>query len=342
MRRPTPISILLLLGLLGCTSNPFGGMSQEERAQIEGFAERAEKYVQSNRIDQAESQIQQGLALDPDHYYLNLYLGRVQNLKAEREAEWYQVAVETLERVADMRSRSEQDYRVYLWLGNAWQGLATCHRKEAEFLARRALDVGVDLDRAKELQEKVAEQKQLYRESLDKARKAYADLAATGESPIQAERFLFQVEAMSVDGLEGEQRKEHIEAAVARGEKFLAEVRKRHQVYEDQARRSLDADVEEESRIRRNEYRRREIDTRGLLASLYERLGRIDEAIAQLDGALALDDKDTGALYHRGRLRAEAGRKPGAKQDLTEFLRLTRLPFEAEQVKRARELLREL
>lgn len=343
MRRVKPTTCLLLLGLLsGCTANPFGGMSLDQREQVELHKENAESYLLGKRIEQAESQIQQGLALDPDHYYLNLYLGWAQLLKARNQAEWFSVAAETLERVIDMRSRSDNDYRAFLFLGQAWQGLAQSHRREAEFLEQRAIDLDTDLDQAKALRDKASESRSLSQAALDKARVAYQDLLASGESPIQAERFLLQVEVLSIDGLQGEERRQHLEAATSIGEKYLSQVRERRLVYEDQAKRALDADVEQESRRRRNEYRQREVDARSQLASLYERLGQIDLALAHLDGILALEDKDTAALYHRGRLRAEAGRKPGAKQDLTEFLRLTRLPFEAQEVKRARELLREL
>ncbi len=332
----------LLLGTLPSCALPFGGLDDEQQQKVDLFTENAESYLRDKKILQAQSQIDQGLEIDPGNYYLNLFKGWAELMRGPKEAEYYILAADTLTEVVAMRSRSNNDYRAYLFLGQAQLGLAESYRKEEKYRAKKLEDSGLSPDARAAVEALVEKNRKRAARSLKDAEATFRQLLASGESNLQAQRFLFLVEAQKVAYASKADRKKQIQAAIGYGRAFLEEADKRRRTYLDQSWRALNADIESMSRKRRFYFEDIVKETNALLASLYERDGRIDEAIACLSQNIKLDPKSPPDRFARGRLLAMRGKKGEAREDLDLFLRLTRLPFHSSEVAQANELLRKI
>lgn len=341
-----PILAFLLLAsstVFSSCALPFvGGLDEEQQKKVDLFSENAESYLLDKRVLQAQSQIDQGLEIDPGNYYLSLYKGWAELLRGPKEAEYYMAATETLENVVAMRSQSNNDYRAYLFLGQAELGLSESYGKEAKFLQKKLNDAGQTAEARAKLEDQVAKNEKKAIESLRKAEKTFRTLLDTGESDLQAKRFLFLIESRKVVGLTGKEQQEQIQSAIRFGSQFLAEAEKRRLTYLDQSWRALNSEVESMSRKRRYYFEDIVKETNSLLASLYEREGNIDEAITRLSQNIKLDPKNPADRYFRGRLLAQEGKKGEARQDLNLFISLTRLPFHSPEVTKANEILHKI
>jgi tetratricopeptide (TPR) repeat protein len=79
-------------------------------------------------------------------------------------------------------------------------------------------------------------------------------------------------------------------------------------------------------------------DTHMLASDILMRLDRPTEALAHLDEALEIDPDRPDALGRRAELRLRQGDHEGAIADLDTFLRLSPLPYEHPDVRKAYEL----
>ena len=340
MKKSNTLALLLLL--LPSCALPFAGLDEEQQKKVDLFTENAESYLLDKKIMQAQSQIDQGLEIDPGNYYLSLYKGWAELLRGPEQAEYYIAAADTLSDVVDMRSESNNDYRAYLFLGQAQLGLAESYRKEANFLSQKVEDGNLDAASKSKLTADVEKNRKKAEKALLASEATFRTLLRTGESDLQARRFLFLVEAQKVVGKTGEAKKQQIRSALAFGSKFLEEAEKRRKTYLDQSWRALNSEVESMSRQRRYYFEDIVKETNSLLASLYERDGQIDKAIACLSQNIKLDPKSPQDRFARGRLLNEQGKYGQAKTDLDLFLRLTRLPFHSPAVSQANAMLRKM
>jgi Tfp pilus assembly protein PilF len=335
-------SLLILLLVLPSCALPFGGLDEEQQTKVDLFTENAKSYLLDKRILQAESQINRGLELDPGNYYLSLYKGWAELLRGAKEAEYYIQAEETLEDVVSMRSRSNNDYRAYIFLGQAQLGLAESYRKEARFVEKKLNAAGLPAKERDLIEQKVAKNHKQVEFYLGKAEATFKVLLASGESNLQARRYLFLIESQKVVGLEGDKLKQQIQEALSYGSAFLEEAEKRRQIYLDQSWRALDSENESASRQRRFYFEDIVMETNSLLATLYERNGQLDEAIARLSQNLKLNPKSPTDRFARGRLLFARGKSGEAREDLDQFTRLTRLPFHSPEVTQAYAILRKI
>jgi Tfp pilus assembly protein PilF len=338
----TTHTLSLLLLLLPSCALPFAGLDEEQQKKVDLFTENAESYLLDKKIIQAQSQIDQGLEIDPGNYYLSLYKGWAELLRGREQAEYYISATETLTDVVDMRSQSNNDYRAFLFLGQAQLGLAESYRKEERYLSKKLDDGSVNADTKAKLEEDIAKNKKKGAQALAGSESTFRILLDSGESDLQARRFLFLVEAQKVVGKKGADKREQIQSALSFGSKFLEEAEKRRKTYLDQSWRALNSEVESMSRKRRYYFEDIVKETNSLLASLYERDGQIDKAIACLSQNIKLDPKSPQDRFARGRLLTDQGKYGEARTDLDLFLRLTRLPFHSPAVTQANAMLRKM
>ena len=102
--------------------------------------------------------------------------------------------------------------------------------------------------------------------------------------------------------------------------------------------------IEREREYKRfvREYRTREQECRALLHQLYYHVEDYTKAIEHLDKLLAVDPANSVEYFNRARCHDKLGQPAEALRDYEDFIRLTRLPFNSERVKQAREAVRRL
>ncbi len=83
------------------------------------------------------------------------------------------------------------------------------------------------------------------------------------------------------------------------------------------------------------------VDTHLFAATLLNRLGRTEEALAHLDEVVSDRPNLPQAFSQRAQLRAQTGAYAGAIEDLDRFLRLSDAPFEHPDIRRAFDLRHE-
>ncbi len=107
--------------------------------------------------------------------------------------------------------------------------------------------------------------------------------------------------------------------------------------------RRPDLSANEEQRLRSllEGSSRLQVETRLSAATLLVALGRPADALLQLDGALELEPERSEIHSRRAQLLQELGRYREAAASIQEFLRLSELPFEHPDVRRAYALLSE-
>ena len=335
--------LLIALGLLQLCSCafPFGGLSADDQERVDGFSNRANRYKQSMSYAQAAQQVRLGLEVDPDHYKLNLLRGELLLLLAKNDADRYYETVSQFEKVIGLRSLGEHDYRAYLFYGQALQGIAISHRKEAVYHESNAKSATDEQDR-EQLLRQAREHRLLFVERLQDAENQYNKLLEQGDSPYQAHRHLFLIQKEKLVGLQGAVRIAQLEKAVAAGETTLGEDKERYDHYKTLQEKTFDVNMELVADSRRIEFKKRLKETHSTLYLLYFRLAKYEEALAHIHKAILLDPNKADDYYYRAVVHHALGNKREASQDLTSFRRYTDSDFDSEKMQKANKLERKL
>jgi len=336
MRTAVPV---VLLGLLtGCM-----GVSSENKATADAFYNNARTYYKGRDYVRAMNQIERGLQADPDHYQLNLLEGWVLLQESRSHPELFTKALAVLDRMRGMRSESSQDYRLWLGLGQAHQGLYQLRRREALRLHKAA---DIQETPAETRVTKLAQAEEKMREfhaHLADARRYYTmllDREDGGAFPAYERLFILETD-YAVD-LKGEAKRKQLEVAAKRAKTYLDANHARQEHYKVML--TITQDVEQERFARRTlaELKARERAFRGTYATLLYSMNEFQRAHEQFDRVLEIDPTRAAGYYNRARCAMKLDQTAAAREDLQNFLRLTKRPFDSPEVTEANRLLEQL
>lgn len=308
--------LALLLGLFACQSG--GPKEPSKKDRLSMHREFALRYFDQGDVQRAEQQVDKGLELAPRDNQLLLMKGWIRQRRGSTQDVF----------MAESIFRSllgDKDYRVELGLAEALERKAVLFRETAAAVAsgERVTERGDPAARAAELErdaeDALAESKQMYARALEHK---------PGE--FQAMNGLQRVCALQGD------LDESLEWANSLLELSGAEV----EFWRTQLRRP-DLTAEEEARLREllDGSSRLQVETHMAASTLLMLQGRAEEALAHVDSALVLAPQTAGHHSRRAQILVDLGRPAEASFSLKEFLRLSELPFEHPDVRRAYDLL---
>lgn len=315
--------------------------SSVDREKADDHYNNARSYLNNRDYARSMDQVRRGLVYDDDHYGLLLMQGWLQAIGGREDPKSYETALATFDDLRDRRSDSEHDYRLLLLSGQSHQGLYLAHRRMALKLEREA-ETSPPAEQSQK-RARAAEHRLEIARHMDAAEKDYLILAKReGEGRFPALERLFVLETDRAVSLEGDARRAQLEKAAKRAEQYLALNAYRQEHYTVMLELTQEVDQEELGRETRRDLRRRERAFRATYANLLFDLERWEEARKQLDLVIALDPTIDANYYNRARCLLKLGRKDAARQDLQDFLRMTRLAYDSPRVTEANEMLAEL
>jgi tetratricopeptide (TPR) repeat protein len=318
-----PHALLLVAIACACQSEGKRELTETEKKRlIEVHTETAQQYLNMGEIERAEGQVEKGLELaEKDPRLLNI-LGKVL-LKRDQQQDIFRA-----EKVYRWLADNHPDFQVSVGLGNALERQGVLYRESAE-----RIESGKQITTAADPATRAAELRKLAGTRFAEALQAF-------------ERSLEQ-RGENVDGLAGCVRTQaHLgdrQASLAAAEKLIQVIQADRKFWETSLTRpELSAD--EEARFRKLARAQSEIEiaTRLHASSLEFELSRVDRAIAQLDGVIALKPELAEAYSRRAEARMGAGEYKQAQADLENFLRLSPgRKFEDPDIRKAYALLDE-
>ncbi|MFQ5505470.1 MAG: hypothetical protein ACE5F1_11825 [Planctomycetota bacterium] len=332
---------LLLLPLLGisCAHLPFLGPSMEERQRANGHFKNADTFFRNQKLDQSLQQVEKGLALEPDHYLLNQLRGRILLRKSRSDPAILEASLQQFEKVLDLRSIKDHEYKTFVGLGEAHTGLYHHHLNQARKLREEAKDPLLTQEERRAREREAKRHDRLFREHLGKAESSFRRLVSMGDGLQPALRFLFSIETDKALLVGEAEKPAQYARAIEAGLAFLKLIQERRQHFESWDIASNT--VQDEMMARRGlfEYRQRERECRSLLHQLYFHAGKPAKAVEQLDVLLAADPSSSVDYFNRARCYDDLGNTAKAVRDYRDFLRLTDQRFESPRVRQAREAL---
>jgi tetratricopeptide (TPR) repeat protein len=319
MQRPRPLALAPLLAplllLAGC-----GADRAEERQKLALHREFASKYFEEGQLLQAENQVDLGLEIDSSDDKLRLMKAWIRQKRGSPEDV---LTAEALFREIVPAG----DFRAMLGLGQAlerkgvmyWESAGPVERGERETRAADPAKRGEELRKL--------------------AQAAWKDSIRWYEATLEAKPgYLEAVNGLQrVCGLIGDLDKslewsnELLEQGSRETDFWRAEL----------ARPDLRAVEEQEYRKLLGASAKLLIETHLAASTTLVQLGRGDEALPHLDSAAALDPERAEIYSRRAQLHKDAGRLSEAREDIQRFLRLSMLPVEHPDMRRAYDLLEE-
>lgn len=316
----------LLLLLCACTS-----LSTEQRDQLAFCQRNAKYYFEGGRYDQAMTQIEKGLELDPDDYQLQSMRGSVL-LKQSGSAlgqdhRRLDEATDYLTKVYEMRGANRHE--PYLLLNYALALQKQGRRFLGEAMNQQAQATrAVDKDK-QALQAKADEVQQQSTEKLQTAREVLGVLVERGELVRISHYHLLLI----AQDLRDNQAFEN-EAKL-----YLEQLAKDQATTTRNLERTTIVGYEQEQIKTLRDLKQEEIEVRGLLAEHYFTRKNYEAAKAMIDRVLEIDPARSADYYNRGRLLVEMKRPTDAKADFRKFLAMSDLPANHEKKVRAFEAL---
>lgn len=319
----TTISTLLsalCLGLLpACSLFGEEGLSDEERFQL--FAETAYVHYEQSDYEPAMSQALKGLEIEPDDVSLNLMVAYILIRRGAPNTDLV-YARNILEKID-----ADDDRRVLLGLGNAYERLGTAYRESAEkVLAAESEEQLSEAERTK----RAARLQQTAHENLTAADSNYRKVLERGPKNLKALNGCQRVSALL----------ENYEQSIEWSARLLKIATEEQNFYQDRLGRedlTLDSELELASEV--ESLRRLRIETHLFSATiLANHLDSPEAALEHLQRVSELDPKLPEAHSLRAQLLAEGQRYAEAVSEIERFLSLSDRPFDHPAVRRAFDL----
>jgi tetratricopeptide (TPR) repeat protein len=315
--------LLLCLLVCACQSEGKRDLSESEKKRlIEVHTETAQQYLNMGELDRAEGQVEKGLELaEKDPRLLNI-LGKVL-LKRDQQQDVFRA-----EKVYRWLDENHPDFQVSVGLGNAFERQGVLYRESAE-----RIESGKQITAAADPAARAAELR-------TNARQRFQDALSRFERSLEQR-------PDNVDGLSGCVRTQaHLgdrPASLKSAQRLIEVIQADRKFWETSLTRpELSAD--EEARFRKLARAQSEIEiaTRLHVSSLEFELKHPSQAIAQLDGIVALKPDLAEAYSRRAEARMSLGEYKEAQADLENFLRLSPgRKFEDPDIRKAYALLDE-
>ena len=313
--KTTRTACALLTLLAACGSTPDGVDTEQQLAMHREFALR---YYHEGDLGRAEQQVDKALEIEPDDPQLLLMKGWVRQRRGGAEDIF----------VAESIFRdlvSEEDYRALLGLAEALERKGVLYWESADAVesGERFTEAADPIARAGELR---TEAQTAWRESVQ-----YYELTLEKKpGEIQAVNGLQRVHALAGDLTE----------SLDWSRKLLAQTSAEIGFWEIQLERP-DLTAAEEARLRELVISSSDLLVQTYLqaSSVLFQLHRAEEALVQLNRALALSPDEPQVHSRKAQLLHELGRTREAVDEIQTFLRLSELDFDHPDVARALELL---
>jgi tetratricopeptide (TPR) repeat protein len=318
MHLPRTLTLTALLLLASCSSTDETGLSKTERLNL--HREYAMKFFSTGEYAQAERQADLGLDLDRYEPELLLIKGWVHIKRGKTDNVLY------AERVfRDLVKNG--DYRARIGLGEALErkGVLFWNSADAVESGDRATPASDPAKRAEELRR---DAKKMWQES----RSQYEQALEKKPDAVQAINGLQRVSALQGDHA----------AALTWSLQLLELSRSELDYWRAELKRpNLVAAQEEETRRYIAGGEKLVLETHLQASGLLVTLGRKDEALAQLDSALALAPGRAEIYSRRAQLHRDLGYHERARADIEQFLKRSTLELNHPDVQRALDLLSE-
>lgn len=309
---------VLLLLLCACTS-----LSTEQRDQLAFCQRNAKYYFEGGRYEQAMTQIEKGLELDPDDYQLQSLRGSVL-LKQSGSAlgqdhRRLDEATEYLTKVYEMRGANRHE--PYLLLN-----YALALQKQGRRFLGEAMNLQSQATRAAEaekagLQKQADEVQQRSNEKLQTAREVLGVLVERGEVLRVAHYHLLLI----AQDLRDNQAFEN-EAKL-----YLEQLAKDQATTTRNLERTTVVGYEQDQIQLLRDLKQEEIEVRSLLAEHHYTRKNYEAALVMINRVLEIDPSRSADYYNRGRLLVEMKRSVEAKADFRKFLAMSDLPANHEK-----------
>lgn len=305
--------VLPLLLLCGCkTTTP------EQRDLLMACQRNAPIYFEGGKLEQAMTQAERGLEIDPDDYKLNAIKGAILLRASEDKPKLLDEATAQLAKVYDRRSPRRHEPYVLLYYGLAQQKQGLRNLGEAIRLEDRARRVS---EKRAEYTAAAADQRALADDRLEEADALLGHLLDLGSLVRIAHKHRLQIALQRGDDREFENS----------AKAFLKESDDEQTFVRGEVERTESPQYEAEQYAYLRELRSEEIEVRALYANwLFDR-DQIEGTLAQLNRVLELDPKRSNDYYNRGRVLMKLKRLDAAKRDFRMFLSTSSLPDDNER-----------
>ncbi len=315
---PSALPALLALLLSACVSD--GPQEADPEQELSMHREFALRYYDQGDLARAEQQVDKGLEIEAQDPQLLLMKGWIRQRRGTAQD------IFVAERIFRDLEPGD-DYRAELGLAEALErkGLLFSEASEGVASGERATESPDPAARAEELQAQA-------RECWAESELLYERVLGRKPGEFQALNGLQRVLA-----LQG-----RYEESLAWSRTLLEQSELEMEFWRVQLRRP-DLTAEEEGRLRAllEGSTRLQVETRLSAATLLVAVGRQQQALEQLDRTLALAPERAEILSRRAQLLQALGRYREAAASIQEFLRMSELPFEHPDVRRAYTLLSE-
>lgn len=305
---------LVVLALLFCISAVCCvGLSEEQKTALDLYKQNSKAYMNAGKYYEAIAECTKGLDLDDDDESLNLTLAWAL-LRTGTKANVFQ-SYEQFHKTDDLRWFGH-DFRVTLGLGETCYQIAVLYRKRLTFFEKK---VAADPAAAK-----------LYKTEMEECRKGLEEYLAKAvdylEDAIADERHKDNVEALLTLGQVYAYSRKYEKAVpyLTRGLELLSRSRTfQERNLEKGSALTADGRRYFQREVRRN--KRWEKDLRGVLAFVYRKLGRPEDALEQYDLLEKSGLFDGVQYYNRAQMLQALGQYKKAADDYERFLRTASL-----------------
>jgi len=313
MLRPYPRAAAYLFALLCACSAP-AGTKIDSQKMLELHSEMALRYFDQGDLVRAEDQVSKGLNIDPKNEQLQLMLGWIRQRRGERDD--IQIAEKIFRKLLKTK-----DYRAELGLAEALERKGLLYTQSAAAIASGARE-SIAADPEAQVAKMRTDAAQFWRESI----RWYMQVLERRPEDPQAMNGLMRVTA-----LQGENEKSW------QWSQTLADQTQRELDFWRERIERPDIGADEESRFREIVRKTTDLlaETHMHASTLAWRMGRPEEALAQLDRVLVLHPEQADAYSRRAVILKELGRYDEAIPSIDEFLRLSTLEFEHPDIQRA-------
>lgn len=309
------LALLSSTALCACNSD-----AAEERQKLALHHEFARKYFDNGQLAMAETQVDMGLAIDSKDDKLRLMKAWIRQKRGAPED------VLMAEKLFRDLAR-DGDYRATLGLGQALERKGVMYFEAAGPVERGERETRA-ADPARRGEELRALAKSAWKDSV----RWYETTLEKKPNYLEAVNGLQRVCALLGDLDRSLEWSNMLLTQGAREMDFWREELKRpdlRAVEEEECRKLLAASTTLLS------------ETHLAASTSLVQLGRADEALPHLDSAAALEPERAEIYSRRAQLHKDAGRLAEAREDIQRFLRLSMLPVEHPDMRRAYDLLQE-
>jgi tetratricopeptide (TPR) repeat protein len=332
MPRPTRPRLLRLAALLPLALAPLtascGGSRNEvridEEAQLQIYRETALAHYENDDLLRAEEQALKGLGIAGEDFQLRLLFAWIKLQK--NTVEDLLVAEKVFLAIQDDNEEGD-DFRVELGLAQTRERLGVIHDRAAT-----EIEAGTRTTTAPDPYARVAELRAQAEDFWRGARTGYERVVARKPGNVKALNGLQRVTALQLD----------YDASLDWSRNLILVTQQQQAAYEAQLTLG-DLELRQEARIRGQIQTMIElqINTHLHAADIFTTQGRPEEALDQLDRALAFTPDLPDAWARRALILKDMGRYEEARRSAEHFLRRSAEPYDHPDVRRAYDLMTE-